>query len=174
MTRAQLISPRLTLRPVLETDRAAVVAALTDLRVSRWLSSLPHPYGEADFDYFMNNVAVAGKTFAIEDAQGFIGICGIETQLGYWLAPNAWGHCYAKEAAQRVLADHFSKGADPVLTYAFADNAPSLHILARLGFVRTGQGTKMCRALGVARPHLEFSLSAQQFWAENPNDAPRP
>ncbi len=168
MTRAQLISARLTLRPVLETDRAAVVAALNDLRVSRWLSSIPHPYGEADFDYFMNNVAIAGKTFAIEGAQGFVGICGIETQLGYWLVPSAWGQGYAKEAAQWVLADHFSKGADPVLTYAFADNAPSRHILARLGFVQTGQGTKMCRALGEARPHIEMSLTYADFIAALP------
>ena len=174
MTRAQLTSARLTLRHVAQTDRAAVVAALNDLRVSRWLSTIPHPYRDADFDYFINNVAVAGKTFAIDGAQGFVGICGIETQLGYWLAPSAWGNGYAKEAAQWVLADHFSKGADPVHTYAFADNAPSRHILARLGFVQTGQGTKMCRALGAARPHVEMSLSAQQFLAANPNAAPHP
>jgi RimJ/RimL family protein N-acetyltransferase len=174
MTRAQLKSARLTLRPVLQTDRADVVVALNDLRVSRWLSSIPHPYGDADFDYFMNYVAVSGKTFAIESAQGFVGICGIETQLGYWLAPSAWGQGSAKEAAHKVLADHFSKGADPVHTYAFADNAPSLHILARLGFVQTGQGTKMCRALGEARPHVEMSLSAQQFLAANLNGAPHP
>ncbi len=182
MTRAQLKSARLTLRPVVKTDCAAVVAALNDLRVARWLSSIPHPYGKTDFDHFFHHVAVKGKTFAVENMQGFVGICGVESQLGYWLVPQAWGQGFALEAARAVLADRFDANLGAVATYAFADNIPSLRILSRLGFVPSlhgvkqgeKQGVKMCRALGAARAHIEFTLNADQFRASNPNDAPNP
>lgn len=166
--RAHLSTARLSLRPVIAEDQADVVAALNDLSVVRGLSSVPYPYNRADFGHFLDKVARAGKTFAIHDARGFIGIIGIEDHLGYWLAPHAWGQGYATEAARSVLSNYFVANAADVLTGCFSDNAASLRILAKLGFTQTGQSEKMCTALRMARAHIEMALSAAQFIAALP------
>ena len=39
---------RLTLRPLAETDRLSMAAALSDIEVSKWLARVPHPFGPED------------------------------------------------------------------------------------------------------------------------------
>ena len=90
MTRASLKTARLTLRPVGPDDQADSLAAMS-LDVARWLSSVPYPYRAADYQHFLTHIAVVGKTFVIEDADGFAGVIGVEGELGYWLAPRAQG-----------------------------------------------------------------------------------
>lgn len=166
--RAQLQTARLTLRPVAASDQAAVVAYLNDLAISHWLARVPYPYTPADFAEFATQIAYPGETFAIDDAQGFVGMIGAGFELGYWLAPRAHGLGYATEAARAVLEMQFAHDESTVAAGYFEGNAPSARVLAKLGFVETGRSLKHCRALGVERLHVDLLLTPEAFLAANP------
>ena len=166
--RAQFQTARLNLRPVAASDEAAVVAYMNDLAISHWLARVPYPYTAADFDEFVSKIAYPGETFAIDDAQGFVGMIGAGFELGYWLAPRAHGLGYATEAARAVLDMQFAHDESTVAAGYFEGNAPSARVLAKLGFVETGRCLKHCRALGVERPHVDLLLTPEAFLAANP------
>ncbi len=169
MTRAQLSTARLTLRPVAPADEAAVLAAMNDLAVSGCLTPIPHPYTPADFAVFQGEYATHGETYAIEDRRGFVGVIGVEGRtLGYWLAPAAQGQGYATEAARVALSEHFRVDQTPIASGYFAGNHRSANVLAKLGFTQTGQGMRHCRALGKDRPHIDMSLTYKGFQAALP------
>lgn len=166
MTRAVIRTARLHLRPVADRDKASVLAGLNDLGVSGWLSVVPYPYTAADFDAFQGKFAQRGSTFAIRDQDGFVGILGLENaRLGYWLCPQAQGRGYATEAARAVLGWHFADGGCPVTSGYFEGNAPSAHVLAKLGFSETGRRLNFCRPLNRDRPHVDLILTESAYSA---------
>ncbi|HLQ17407.1 MAG TPA: GNAT family N-acetyltransferase [Tabrizicola sp.] len=155
---------RLTLRPVAATDEAAVVAGVGDLAVSGWLAVVPHPYTASDFRAFQTTYAVAGETFAVDDAAGFAGIIGVEDGiLGYWIAPHAQGRGYATEAARCLVAAHFAVTVTPLISGYFEGNERSAKVLAKLGFVEVGRDLKHCRARAADLPHVVLHLARRDF-----------
>ena len=167
----RLTTKRLTLRPVEERDRAPVVAGVGDLAVSRWLSKVPHPYTDADFDVFLSDIAKPGETFVIEDALGFAGIVGAGEELGYWLMPRAHGLGYATEAARAVMAQQFAETPADVYAGYFVGNDRSAAVLRKLGCVETGLNEVFCTALGAARAHVITTLTRAAFVAALPIEA---
>lgn len=167
----RLTTKRLRLRQVEERDRAAVVAGVGDLAVSRWLSTVPHPYVDADFDVFLSDIAKPGETFVIEDALGFAGIIGAGEELGYWLMPRAHGLGYATEAARAVMAQQFADTPADVYAGYFVGNDRSAAVLRKLGCVETGRNELFCTALGAARAHVTTTLTRAAFVAALPVEA---
>lgn len=170
MRRPHLQTGRLTLRPLLATDEAALVAGLNDWEVVRWLVPVPFPYGPADFQAFLS-LAEPGKIWVIEDHKGLVGLIEIDNLLGYWLARRAWGQGYATEAARAVLAEHFADpAARTVGSGYFEGNARSANVLTKLGFRVTGYMHRRT----VARPDSDMlscrmSLTRADWLAtENP------
>lgn len=162
----RLQTARLILRPVAASDEAVIVATINDLAISGWLSRVPYPYGVADFRWFLHEIARPGATYAVEDPAGFAGIAGLEHgELGYWFALRAQGMGYATEAARALLAAHFATSRTAVQSGCFEGNARSARVLAKLGFVETGRGLRLCRALGQDRPHIGLRLTAEAFGA---------
>jgi RimJ/RimL family protein N-acetyltransferase len=160
----QLQTARLMLRPIAGHDESAVVAALNDIAVSGWLQPVPYPYFPTDFQQFQTEYAVPGETYAIDDAQGFVGIIGIEDRtLGYWLAPRNHGKGYATEAARAVLAEHLAQDSNDILSGYFEGNTRSANVLRKLGFAETGRDTRHCLALGLDRPHVTMRLTRAAF-----------
>lgn len=167
-----LQTQRLILRPVTEGDRAAVMAGVGDLAVSRWLAVVPHPYTDADFDYFLTEIATPGDVFAVEDAQGFCGIMDTgDGILGYWMAPAVHGRGYATEAARLALAARFAVDDSAMESGYFADNARSANVLRKLGFVETGRDQRHCRALDKGVAHVVVGLTKDAFIAALPVEA---
>lgn len=166
--RAQLETARLVLRPLAALDAAAVISAVNDLTVSRWLSSVPHPYGLADFRHFLTQIARPGLTFVIEDDAGFAGIIGTEREFGYWLAPRAWGKGYATEAARAVLLARFAADQTVLLAGYFSGNDQSARVLQKLGFVETGRGMRFAKSLGQEVASVEMRLTLPGFRATLP------
>lgn len=155
---------RLTLRPLVDSDEAAVVAAIDDIAVSGWLIPVPHPYTSRDFQVFLTEIAAAGEDFVIEDAAGFVGLIGLSDDLiGYWLAPLAQGRGYATEAARCLVAAHFAGGGGTLSSGYFEGNVRSARVLDKLGFVETGRDRRFCRALEVERPHVVMQLTRDRF-----------
>lgn len=157
---------RLALRPVAASDEAAIVEGIGDIAVSGWLSTVPYPYRAEDFRYFLDEIAVPGETFVLEDQEGFAGVLGLEGgELGHWLVPRAQGRGYATEAARCALIAHFADdGADFVAGY-FEGNARSARVLEELGFVETGRRLRQCAAMKMDRPHVDLILTREAFIA---------
>lgn len=163
-----MATPRLRLRPVVAADKPTIVAAMNDLAVAGWLSSVPHPYSGGNFDHFLTVIAKPGQVFAIEDAAGFAGIIGLEAEFGYWLTPRAHGQGYVAEAARAVLGGYFAVNDATVLSGYFDGNTRSARVLAKLGFVEIGRAQKLCRAWGLDRAHVDVALSREDFIASYP------
>ncbi|ABV93206.1 GCN5-related N-acetyltransferase [Dinoroseobacter shibae DFL 12 = DSM 16493] len=131
-----LTTARLCLRPVVDADAAAIVAAIHDFEVLRWLSRAPYPYGLSDaVDFIAKNRGNAGEVWMIHDAGGLVGCIGRRREFGYWLRRAAWGQGYATEASRAVLAHHFAAPDAPGLLSGYhAGNTRSARVLSKLGF----------------------------------------
>ncbi|MEM1078304.1 MAG: GNAT family N-acetyltransferase [Pseudomonadota bacterium] len=132
-----LTTSRLRLRPVTESDGEAIVTAIDDFEVVRWLSRAPFPYARTDaVEFIAKNTGNAGQVWMIEDASGLVGCIGRKREFGYWLARSAWGQGYATEAGQAVLDWHFADPEAPGLLSGYHEsNARSAHVLEKLGFI---------------------------------------
>lgn len=156
-------TPRLTLRPPRREDAVTIATLINDFDVVRNLSRVPFPYTLADAEWFLGMVTAknAGReqTFAVEHADfGLIGVMGFHLEenaplplpeLGYWLGRTFWGRGFATEAASALLrwaAESWGKRA--VVSGHFTDNPASGAVLAKNGFLYTGE---VRRRLSLAR-----------------------
>ncbi|WP_374943284.1 GNAT family N-acetyltransferase [Sphingomonas sp.] len=143
---------RLTLRPAWPEDAPAIAAGIAHEPVVRMLARVPQPYTLADAEAFVARPRGAEEpVFAIETHDDglprLIGGIGIHPeddglQLGYWIAPEAWGRGYATEAGHAVIA--MARQALPVrrlTAWHFVDNPASGRVLTKLGFRPTGEVT---------------------------------
>src|ERR1041384_194473 len=106
---------RLVLRPLRESDAAAIFALFNDWDVVRYLSSPPWPYTRADADRYVRAVMAstgdsAETVFAITLQDRLIGSIGLRRwpasklqteaglNIGYWLGAPHWRHGYMTEA----------------------------------------------------------------------------
>lgn len=156
------------LRPLAASDEAALVAALADYELVRWLAVVPWPFTADDFRDFLGR-ARAGTHWVIDDAHGLAGVVSLAPHLGYWVARRAQGQGYAAEAAGAVLAAHF---ADPnvgsVRSGHFAGNTASARVLTRLGFQTCGQHPETCLAQNCTLSHVDMALTRDDFARANP------
>ncbi|GAA3846293.1 GNAT family N-acetyltransferase [Saccharothrix violaceirubra] len=62
---------------------------------------------------------------------------GPAVEIGYWVAPSAWGRGYATEMTSAVVAELFARDrADRLMARHFAANTVSGRLLDKLGFTR--------------------------------------
>lgn len=149
-----LKTDRLILRPLEEGDRERLVALIGDWEVARMLSSVPHPYTEADFRDFLNrqkdkqaagNQELFALTQVDRPTDGLIGCVGVHLdkdadnagtrELGYWLGRPYWGKGYASEAARAAVDFAFERLNAPLLESGhIVGNKGSRNVLEKLGF----------------------------------------
>jgi RimJ/RimL family protein N-acetyltransferase len=142
---------RLRLRPTTLADVPALHAIYAHPEVERWIGpelaqDLPGAIGQQ-----LELQAARGfSMFAIEDrATGaLLGDCGLqplelegpEIEIGWDLAPSAWGRGYATEAARAVLERAFTTWAlDRVIAVIKRDNIASQRVATRIGLVAEGE-----------------------------------
>jgi len=142
-------TPRLILKPVSTSDVSAVVPAIGNYDVVRWLGRVPYPYRHSDADAFVAaNAANAGRVWFVHDATGLVGGISIDGELGYWLRREAWGRGYAVEAAVGAINAHFAdRRAGYLPSGHFPGNERSRRVLEKLGFRPTGTRIVAARAL---------------------------
>ena len=131
----RLATDRLTLRPLDPTDAPAVVSAMSDWEVVRWLTLVPWPYTRAEADWWIGQAGPGH--WAIDAGQGLIGAISIKPDMGYWLARSAHGKGYMTEAARAVVAEHFRATDAPLVSGHYPDNAASRGVLSKVGFTDT-------------------------------------
>ncbi len=161
-----LSTARLMLRPPRESDIPALVEHANDWMVARTLSRLAHPYEAAHALFFLEHVVpseiVWAVTLRVEAA--FLGVIGLSpepehnaAELGYWLGRPFWALGFATEAGTAVVEHAFrTRGLTKITAGYMVDNLASGRVLAKLGFVRTGEGERPCPARGETMRAIEM------------------
>ena len=109
MTISTLRTARLLLRAPTVDDAPVLAASLDNFEISKWLTVVPHPYTQADAQWFIDeNLAGRFNARLLWSGDRFIGVMGIDGELGYWLDQAAWGQGYATEAAIASLKYGFN------------------------------------------------------------------
>ena len=141
-----LSTERLVLRPVMADDHAAVLAHWTQPDVRRFLFDgaalsgveVAETIEESIGDFAVRGFGVwlieLGSTADLIGTAGLrpLGSSGLE--IFYSLAPGAWGHGYATEAARAVVEYGLGPlGLPEVLAEVDEGNAASVAVVKRLG-----------------------------------------
>jgi len=144
-------TPRLLLRPPWPEDAPAIAAAVTE-GVARMTGSLPWPYALEHAEQFVavqrepsvteaSCLIVERRGGAIAGAIGFSRnkVNGV-LELGYWLAEPFHGRGFATEAGRAWMQLAFAVlRLRELWAGHYFDNPASATVLAKLGFVPTGE-----------------------------------
>ena len=144
---------RLILRAWRDEDLEPYADIMVDPEVGKWLGG---PFSRAQAHErvarFTANLADDGfGRLAIERRRDgrMIGHCGLAPtpeglapvlvglEIGWALAPDAWGSGFAVEAARAVIADGFARSDAPeILAFTGTTNLRSQAVMQRLGMIR--------------------------------------
>ena len=159
--RLVLVTPTLAHAP-------AIAALANNENVHKWMARLPFPYGLSDAEHFINQIVPsrAEACFAILRDHALVGVIGLHfadgqvPELGYWLGEPYWGFGYASEAAIALVVAARAAGAHALRSRALVNNAGSLGVLRKAGFVETGTAIERSHNLAgreMVMMYLEFS-----------------
>jgi RimJ/RimL family protein N-acetyltransferase len=142
-----LTSGRLTLRPPRLDDIPALVAACQDPEIPRW-TQVPSPYTEEHAREFLESEPEGVRVFVVDAEDRLlasISLLELDTEagyaeIGYWVAAEARGRGVASGAIA-LLCDWGAAelGLTLIEILVHRDNAASLRVPPRAGFVATGE-----------------------------------
>lgn len=141
---------------VRETDKPALLEHLQSKDVYKTTLSIPHPYLEADADWWIQkrieHTKKVGKEtcFAIRDAKGeLIGGVGADSldpgtthkaEIGYWLAKPFWGQGIMTDAVRAYVSYAFGElQLERLTAHTFESNVASARVLEKNGFQLEGR-----------------------------------
>ncbi len=173
-----LVTDRLILRAPAPGDVAQLAWHANDPAVARMVSMLPHPQPAIALEglLLMWEARAAldrERVYAIDlPGRGAIGLIGLHAQdrdyqgarveLGYWLGRPFWGRGFATEAACAAARLGAAMGRGPVIARHYIDNPASGRVLAKAGFVYTGERAPLfCLARGRAVEAMEMQHQAR-------------
>ncbi|MEJ2204176.1 MAG: GNAT family N-acetyltransferase [Gemmatimonadota bacterium] len=142
---------RLRLRPFGLDDVSEVLSYAQDPEWSRYLRTLPRPYGRADAERFIARQLLSDRAVHPSWAIVYEGVVigGINlrfnfehrsAELGYSIARSQWNHGFCTEAARAVIEHAFSTHEDLIRVHARADdqNGASQRVMEKVGMVKEG------------------------------------
>lgn len=160
----EIRTPRLILRSARPDDLEAMHAVLSDPRAALWWSTPPHETVEQTKAWLDGMIANGPDhpDFVIEFEGRVIGKAGFYAmpEVGYILHPDCWGQGLAAEAVGAAV-DHVFGARDVTILTADVDpeNAASIRLLERLGFVRTGFAENTWNVGGVWKDSVFYALA---------------
>lgn len=161
-----LQTERLLLRPLSAEDAGPITKWISDLDVARWLTSVPHPYTQADADQFLAKIPAGNDGhLGIRLSDALIGVVTIQEQLGYWLAKPYWGQGFMTEATRAMVKRHFDRGAALLTSGYLIGNAGSARVLAKLGFRATHVIDSHVVSLGRTTANQQMELTRAMWEA---------
>ncbi len=151
-------------------DAESVVRHANNINVARQLRDrFPHPYTRANASAFLKATLSAPEpsNLAIDvdgEAIGAIGyVPGVDVErfsaeIGYWLGESYWGQGIVTEALL-LVTDHVFDAFNMLRLFAlpFADNAGSIRVLEKAGYVREAVLRSSSVKYGEPRDQLLFA-----------------
>ncbi len=182
----ELRTKRLVLRRPRKNDLPNLVKNISNIRVSKWLLTVPYPYTIKDARWYLNHSAKkwgarkkTGYAFfiALKSNRHVIGGCGIDginksqgtAEVGYWLGEKYWRRGYGSEALDAMLKFTFnSLKLRRVSAPIFAGNPSSGKLLEKYGFKKEGLKRKsaVCKANGKIRDEVVYGLLKEEWKAD--------
>ncbi|MBJ7359209.1 GNAT family protein, partial [Nocardioides sp.] len=144
---------RLTLRPATPEDLRAVYAIRSLPEVGQWMPDLPASYDawvlaqgrrgglERMLVVLLGEEVIGHLYLHVEDAWSQVEVrdqaTRTQAEVGWAFDPRHQGQGYATEAVRELLRLCFEElGVRRVVALAFADNAPSLRVMEKVGMRR--------------------------------------
>lgn len=160
----EIRTPRLRLRCARPDDLEALHAVLSDSRATRWWSTPPHETLEQTRIWLDAMIANGPDQpdFVFELDGRVVGKAGFYEMpgIGYILHPDVWGRGLAGEAVGAAIDHVFqTRELDRVTADVDPDNAASIRLLERLGFVATGSAERSWNIGGEWKDSLYYALS---------------
>ena len=146
-------SSELWLSPIVEGDRDRCIELINDREIERRMLKVPHPYGAAEFDQFLNVVRAATEEhgcplhFAVRHSEhGMVGGFGFEAitpghqlEFGYWVGQRYWGRGYMTSVVRAACQFAVSEwSVVRVIAHVFDGNEASARVLEKRGFQHEG------------------------------------
>lgn len=159
----RLETKRLWLRWPRATDAAALAAFAGLSEVARMTANIPHPYPPREADRFIlisraENAAGAALHLALAQKAATRPVIGLvsavmtetgEAEIGYALAPRAWGKGFATEAVKTVIDAVFNLTETPrICANSRLGNFASRRVLEKAGFTYINTGLDVLPARG--------------------------
>ena len=160
---------RLILRPARPDDLDAIHAVLSHPEAMRWWSTPPHDDIEQSrvwLEGMIANTASGAADFIVEHDGRVIGKAGCwkAPDVGYILHPEVWGQGLAREALGAAIDHVFATtDLDALNADVDPDNAASIRLLQRLGFVRTGAAKATWHIGGQWMDSLYYGLERSRW-----------
>ena len=166
----RMVTERLVLRTAEPGDAEAMHQVLSNPRAMTWWSSLPHEtLGETEA--WLAGMIANGPDhpdFIIEREGQVIGKAGFWRlpEVGYILHPDHWGRGLAGEAVGAAIAHVFATtDIDTLSADVDPENAASIRLLERLGFVKTGFAERTWCIGGSYKDSVYYGLSRSDWSA---------
>jgi len=165
-----LETSRLVLRPPRLDDAPSYALGIGEYAVARWLTAVPWPYTLAMARDWLSRSATRRPheaIFIVElPGRGVIGSVSLVKELGFWIARPYWGRGFGTEAAEALIAWHFSTtDADGIGSSAHADNHVSLRVQEKLGFTPIGRELRFARSAQRDVEHVVTRLTRADWGA---------
>lgn len=155
-----LATDRLILRPLVADDAVHFVQLLAnDADALRQKAEMPDPCTlPGARSWIEKRIGPGGQVYAVTrgDDGAFLGVAGFGgpfsmPELGYWIGGAYRGRGYATEAVRRLVVQAAKLGVPLLHADTFPDNPASAHVLAKAGFVTTGDVERRFPARGGLR-----------------------
>jgi ribosomal-protein-alanine N-acetyltransferase len=178
----ELSDGEIVLRPWSLDDLDALVRAIDDPEIGRWMPKIPHPYSaEAGAAYLARSAGREGR-FAIVRADGGGLVGGISlvpkhwgrAEIGYWIRADARGRGLATRALVLISRWGLERGFRRLQLHADVANPASHRVAEKAGFVREGVLRSWIEHDGSERDHILFSLLRRDLVDSRADDIENP
>ena len=160
----------LVLKPLSETDEAAVIRILTDDIVKKTYM-VPDFTAEGQAkklfvrlkEFSRSQERFVQGIYIDEHLVGMIndvGIDGRRIELGYVIHPDHHNRGYCTEALKKAIEELFYKGFEEILAGAFAENAASIRVMEKAGMQRSDRSEEI-KYRGVKHRCIYYEIKRQ-------------
>ncbi|GAA5069679.1 GNAT family N-acetyltransferase [Roseibacterium beibuensis] len=159
VVQAVIEAPRMTLRPLRNSDAGLLSMYTADKRVAEMTTSIPHPLPPGSTEAFIQRALDAERTEFVwaMDATEYGGseVLGVislkqmdrgQSEISYWVAPAMWNTGFASEAVNALVSANPLENKT-IFGSVFQDNPGSARVLTNAGFDYLGDA----EAYSVAR-----------------------
>lgn len=184
----RLETKRLWLRWPRASDAAAIAAFAALPEVARMTAAIPHPYPACEADRFIlqaraENASGSALHLALSQKTGARAVIGLvsvvmsengEAEIGYAVAPQAWGKGFATEAVMALVDTIFNLTEVPrIRANSRLGNFASRRVLEKAGFTHIDTGLDLLPARGGLHSCDRFCLE-RTAWRRNGVDRRMP